>query len=261
MKYPVAIQLFSVRDEIVQNFYGTLKKIKQLGYDGVEFAGLLHHTVAEMKEMCGDVGLIPISAHVPYTGMIADPEGVLGSYAELGCRFVAIPYLEEEFRPGAEQFPEVAKNIQTFGRIAKKYGMTLAYHNHDFEFEKIDGKNVLDLLYEAIPADALETELDTCWVKVGGEDPADYLRKYAGRSGILHLKDYVGEKTGDILTDFHFTPVGHGKLDFQSILKAADQSGVKWLVVEQDSPLPGKTPLECAAMSIEYLKGTSNYSA
>ena len=192
MKFPVAIQVYSVRKEAENNLYGTLKKIKAMGYDGVEFAGLYGHKPEEIREMCADIGLTPISAHVPYLDMIKDPEGVLGEYAAIGCRFVAVPYLTPEYRPDTENFGEVVKNIEMLGGVAKKLGMTLLYHNHDFEFMKINGKYALDVIYDTVPADLLQTELDTCWVNVAGENPAKYLMKYAGRSPVLHLKDFAG---------------------------------------------------------------------
>ena len=124
-KFPVAIQVYSVRKDAGKNLYGTLKKIKEMGYDGVEFAGLYKHSPEEVREMCADIGLTPISAHVPYLDMIADPEKVLGDYAAIGCRFVAVPYLTEEYRPGTDRFPEVVENIKKLGAVAKKLGMQL----------------------------------------------------------------------------------------------------------------------------------------
>ncbi len=266
-KFPVAIQVYSVRKDAGKNLYGTLKKIKEMGYDGVEFAGLYKHSPEEVREMCADIGLTPISAHVPYLDMIADPEKVLGDYAAIGCRFVAVPYLTEEYRPGTDRFPEVVENIKKLGAVAKKLGMQLVYHNHDFEFMKLNGKYALDILYADVSPELLETELDMCWVNVGGEDPAKYLAKYAGRSRILHLKDFNGEKSDDMYeligiekkapvrpANFEFRPVGYGKQNFPEILKVAETAGVEWIVVEQDQPSMGKTPLECAAMSREYLR-------
>ena len=242
-----------------------------MGYDGVEFAGLYGHTPEEVREMCADVGLVPLSAHVPYVDMVADPEKVLGDYATIGCRYVVIPYLTEEYRPGNDKFDEVIKNAAMLGAVAKKLGMTLLYHNHDFEFMKLDGKYALDMLYDSVSADLLRTELDVCWVNVGGEDPAEYLLKYTGRSPVVHLKDFWGEKSEDMYeligiekkaptrpANFEFRPVGSGKQNFPTILKAAEQAGASWVVVEQDKPSMGLTPLECAAKSRAYLKSIGN---
>ncbi len=271
MKFPVAIQVYSVRDDADANLYGTLKKIKSLGYDGVEFAGLYGHKPEEIREMCADIGLVPISAHVRYVDLMADTEGVLSIYATIGCKYVAIPYLSPEHRPDSENFSQVIENIKMIGAIAKKKGITLLYHNHDFEFMTLNGKYALDLLYDTVSPDCLQTELDMCWVNVGGEDPANYLLKYTGRSPVLHLKDFVGERSDDMYeligidrkaperpADFEFRPVGSGKQDFPTILAAAEKAGVQWVVVEQDAPSMGKTPMECAEMSRNYLKSIGN---
>ena len=267
MAFPVAIQVYSVRGDASADLRGTLEQIKEMGYDGVEFAGLYGHKPEEVRALCEEIGLVPISAHVPYLDMVKDPEGVLGQYAIIGCKYVAVPYLTPEYRPGTPNFGDVIKNVEMLGAVAKKLGMTLLYHNHDFEFLKIDGKYALDILYDSVPADLLQTELDMCWVNVGGENPSDYLRKYSGRSPVVHLKDFAGSKSENMYEligiekkaepapqKFEFRPVGSGKQDFPSILKAAEDAGAEWVVVEQDNPSLGLTPMECAAKSRAYLK-------
>lgn len=264
--FPVALQLYSIRGDMEADFEGTLKKVKALGYDGVEFAGLFEYSAAEVKEMCERIGLIPISAHIPFADMINDPD-LLEVYSEIGCKYVVIPYLTEEYRPGQPGFAQVIEGAKMLGEKAKKLGMQLCYHNHDFEFTKIDGEYALDILYKEVPADFLQPELDTCWVKVGGEDPVDYIRKYAGRIEILHLKDYAGTSSGHMYAligieddeeqeengDFELRPVGMGVQDMPAIVAAAREVHTKWLVVEQDEPSMGKTPMECAKASIDYL--------
>lgn len=269
LQFPVGLQLYSVRDDMAADFEGTLKKVKAMGYDGVEFAGLFDRKPADIKKMCEEIGLVPVSAHIPFAEMMEDPEGVISAYREIGCEQVVIPYLTEEYRPGAERFQDVIEGAKILGEVCRKYGMKLAYHNHDFEFVKVNGEYALDVLYKEVPAELLQTQIDTCWVNVGGENPADYLRKYAGRMYTVHLKDFVGQKSNKMYAligiddgeqkkeekqEFSFRPVGYGKQDFPEILKAAEEGGAKWVIVEQDNPAMDKTPIECAEMSINYLR-------
>jgi sugar phosphate isomerase/epimerase len=200
--------------------------------------------------------------------MEADAAGTVLRYKELGCRYIAIPWLSEDYCPGGSKFDTTLRVINEVGQLCVDNGMTLLYHNHDFEFKKLpDGTFKLDYLYQQVPADILQTEIDTCWVKVAGQDPASYVRKYAGRSPVVHLKDFYKEgapvRPYELIgTDakaeaprgvFEFRPVGHGMQDFPPILKASEDAGASWVVVEQDSSV-GRTSLEAAAMSREYLR-------
>ena len=137
----------------------------------------------------------------------------------------------------------------------------------DFEFDKIDGEYALDILYTEVGPELLQTQLDTCWVNVGGENPADYIRKYSGRAPGVHLKDFFGEKSDDMYerigidkkaptrpSGFEFRPVGMGLQNFPAILEAAKAAGSEWVVVEQDQATMGLTPLESIKKSIDYLK-------
>lgn len=270
-KFPVAVQLYSVRDNMAADFEGTLRKVKELGYEGVEFAGLFDKSADEVKALVDEIGLTPISAHVPYADMVDNAEKVLSDYAKIGCKFVVIPYMTEEYRPGAEKFDELIENIKIIGAKAKELGMTLLYHNHDFEFVKIGDEYGLDVLYASVDEDIFKTEIDTCWVNVGGENPAEYILKYLSRSPVVHLKDFVinGEQKGSLYKligideeettenseeGFAFRPVGYGCQDFKAILEASEKTGAEWVVVEQDEATMGKTPIESIEMSRNYLK-------
>ena len=268
MKFPIALQLYSVRDDMEKDFYGTLEKVKALGYEGVEFAGLFGENPTKIKEKLAELNLTPISAHVPYYDMLENPAEVLKDYKEIGCKYVVVPYLTEECRPGTDGFKDTVKGVRKIGEAAKELGLQLLYHNHDFEFIKIDGEYALDILYNEVPAEFLQTEIDTCWVNVGGENPAAYIEKYTGRSPVVHLKDFVGSNNGGPLykligideeeteakeQTFEFRPVGMGLQDFKAITDAAIEGGATWFIVEQDKPSLGLTPLECAEKSIQYL--------
>lgn len=266
-KEKIGLQLYSVRDELQKDFVGTLKQVKAMGYSAVEFAGLYGNTPQEVKRICEEIGLIPLSAHVPFVELIADPEGVVACYKEIGCRYIVIPYLTEEYRPGAEKFDEVIQGAKLIGEAAAKNGMVLQYHNHDFEFTKIDGEYALDILYREVGPELLQTQIDTCWVNVAGENPSAYVRKYAGRVPTVHLKDFAGSKSENMYAligidenekkdtgAFEFRPVGKGRQNIPEIVEASIESGAEWFIVEQDMPSMGLTPLECAKVSVEYLK-------
>lgn len=272
MALPVALQLYSVRDDMASDFEGTLRKVKEMGYDGVEFAGLFDHAPAEVNALCKEIGLTPISAHVPIVDMIADAEKTFADYEAVGCKYAAIPHVDETRRPGGEKFEETVRLAAEFGEVAKKHGITLLYHNHDFEFRKLDdGEYGIDYLYRNTPADLLQTEFDTCWVNFAGENPAEYVIKYTGRAPVVHLKDFY--QSGKLKNDpyaligvvkeeaeeaeeavFEFRPVGYGVQNMPSILDASVKAGAGWVVVEQDNPSLGLSPLECAKLSRDYLK-------
>lgn len=273
-KLPVALQLYTVRNEMAADFAGTLKKVKAMGYDGVEFAGLFDRDVKEIKSLLNVLELKPVSAHVPFMELKNTPEQVLSVYASLGCKYAAIPSLPDEYRFDKAGYSEGIEIIKALGKTAKEKGMTLLYHNHDFEFIIIEGEYGLDKLYKDVSDKLLETEIDTCWVNVAGVNPVDYVKQYTGRAPVVHLKDFVmkGREKPDHLYEligvrngqsvkseqteenFGFRPVGYGIQNIHALVEAAIDAGAEWLVVEQDNPGPGKTPLESAEMSVKFLK-------
>lgn len=244
---PVAIQVYSIREEAEKNFAKTMAAVKEMGYDGVELAGFYGHTAQEIRDILDENGLTPISAHVSYKEFSEDLEGTIQKYLTIGCRFLVIPYLTEEYRYGTEKFEVFLRDIPTIARECAKHGFTLLYHNHDFEFAKTaDGSYVLDYLFSKTSDAELQTELDTCWIGVAGEDPVAYLQKYSGRSPLVHLKDYTMEP-------FCMQPLGKGLQDIPSLLNTAVDAGCEWVIVEQDNH-SDHTPMENMKISREYLK-------
>ena len=263
--FKVGIQLFGVRDEMVKDMDATLAKIKAIGYDYVELAGYHGKSAAEIKALLDKHGLIAISAHQGPQDFWRGGQAPIDDLKTIGVKYCAIPwYGVAEFK---ERFDETMEKFTSLGKVLKENGIQLLYHNHDFEFQKIDGEYILDKMYREIPADALKTQLDTCWVNVGGENPANFVKKYAGRAPLVHIKDFTGSKSegmyeliGDDKTvatakveQFRFRPVGYGVQDVPSILKASEEAGAGWVIVEQDQSY--ETPaLENAKLSRDYLK-------
>ena len=265
---PIMLQLYNVRNELRSDFDGTLKQVAETGYKYVELAmaTVFGKTASQFKASLDKAGLSAVSAHVPIGDMIKDPDRVIDFHLETGCKFIAIPFLSDEDRSTGPNYEATKKEIAKLGEIVNKKGAVLLYHNHEFEFADYKGKYALDDLYDSVPANLLQTEIDVCWAKVGGVDPAEYILKYKGRAPVVHLKDFelpkgetvkaayelIGEaRKGGV---FPFRAVGYGCQDIPGVLKAAEAAGAQWVVVEQDLPSPGKTPMECAKDSLDYLK-------
>lgn len=263
-KWPIALQVYSVREQAQADFVGTMKALKEMGYDGVELAGLYGYTAVRIRAILDEVGLELVCAHVPIGEL--EKDAVLDDYAAAGMRLIAIPWLDEP--KDGEALAQTVERIRSIAVRCAQRGMRLLYHNHDFEFHKIDGRYILEAYYDGIDESLLQTELDTCWVNVGGEDPADYLRKYAGRAPVVHLKDFVmpGKKPQNMyhligidddqpgeVSGFEYRPLGMGAQNIPEILKASEDAGAEWVVVEQDEPCLGKSPMECIRLSVEYL--------
>lgn len=261
----IAMQLFSVRNAYGEDYYSTLKALKEMGYDGVEFAGIGSIPASELRAACEEIGITPISSHIMHTAILNDMDGVFNYCTELGLKYIAIPWVEEKYRPGFPEFESFVNDIAKIGKEAAARGIKLLYHNHDFEFAKYNDMYALDYIYSTVSDELLGTEIDTAWARISAVDPAAYVKKYADRSYIIHLKDFMGEKgvnksisiEGEKPFEdipFEFRPVGYGVQNFERILNAVYDTRAEWVVVEQDSPSMGRSELECAKLSIDYLR-------
>ena len=147
----IALQVYSVRDAAEADFAGTMRKVKEMGYDGVELAGTYGMTAVEAKKILDEVGLELVSAHVPMDQL--EDDAVLDDYAATGLKHIAIPWLTGP--KTKEELDAAIARIRSVGERCKARGMQLLYHNHDFEFEKIDGRYILDAYYAEIPSGVL----------------------------------------------------------------------------------------------------------
>lgn len=271
-KLPVGIQVYGLRDLLEntpENFNSVMQNIKDMGYDGVELAGLYGLKPEFVRDILKQIGLIPISAHVPLVDLMADAEKIAQDYLIIGCKYIVVPYLPEEYRHLTPGYETVIAEMKRIGAVMKSHGLKLLYHNHDFEFVMLpDGRFGFDDIYEQIPADLLMVEPDTCWIKVAGQDPKAYIKKYGERCEIVHLKDFIKEGNPKNLYKligidtkeeeeetgiFEFRPVGFGLQLWEPILEASIEAGSKWVIVEQDEHY-GLGSLEAARRSREYLK-------
>lgn len=242
-KQPIALQLYTVRDETARDFVGTIRKVAQMGYPAVEFAGYGGLSMQEMTALLQETGLQVSSTHVPLTAVEQDLDKEIAYCRAIGCSYLIVPWLPVERRNG-ESFRELAARFNSYGSRCSEQGINFGYHNHDFEFAQYEGKYLLDYLIEHTDPQQVMFELDVYWAAFAGLDPSSYIRQHAGRIRIVHLKDMTAQRT--------FTEVGDGLLHLEQIYQVAKESGCQWYVVENDQPvLPS---LESARRSLENLQ-------
>lgn len=271
-KLPVGLQVYGIRDlleDTPERFEEVMAEVKKIGYDGVELAGLYGLDPAYVRNTLKKIGLIPISAHVAFAEMMDDLDGIIEAYKTIGVKYLVMPYMAEEYRPiHPEGFQMFLPLLNDVGKKIHEAGLTFLYHNHDFEFVKIDGAYGYDKMFDAISHDFLQAELDTCWCDVATGLPEDFIRKYTDRIPVVHLKDYI--KKGEVKNMykligidseeekesdgyFGFRPVGFGQMIWEPILEASIDANAGWVIVEQDEHYDVPS-LECARRSREYLK-------
>jgi sugar phosphate isomerase/epimerase len=270
--FKVALQLYTIREDMEKDLEAALRTVKEIGYDYVEFAGYYGQPAEKIKELLDKYQLICVSVHQGYDVFLKDEQASIEYLKTIGAKYCAIPWMGKDKHAGTPAYDNTVKEITSVGKALKNDGIQLLYHNHDFEFETFEEKFLLDWLYESVSDDYLQAEIDTCWVKYAGQDPAAYVRKYTGRTPIVHLKDFVSPNfnagpvyalidnsgkedksaTSEVAT-FSFKPVGYGVQDIPSILAAAEDAGAEIVVVEQDQS-PDRPAMEAAKMSREYLR-------
>lgn len=243
----IALQLYTVRDALSQDYEGTLRRVKDIGYNAVQLAGKMPCDGGGMNKMLQQAGLEPIGIHLGIEDLENELDHWLGFVSTIGSEDLICSYLPEERRKAKEDWLAVASLFELVGATCREKGVSFSYHNHSFEFASFDGQYGLDLLFEHTTAGNVLAELDTYWVQHGGESPSDYIRKYSGRIRLLHVKDMADDE------DRSFAEVGSGILDWPDIHRAAIEAGVAWFCVEQD--VCKRDPLESAAMSLEFLTG------
>ncbi len=240
-----SLQLYSVRKALEEDFEGTLKRVAEMGYDGVEFCGNYGgYAPEELAEFLNYLGLEAVSAHLSYEECLNNLDYHLEILKACGCDLVVCPWINVETK---EDEQIVIANILKIAENCLMQGFQFAYHNHAWELERKDENgNILDKFMEGADP-LLLLELDVGWVGFIGENPEDYIRKYAGRVIALHLRQIEnvdGEKT-DVLFD-------KGPVDLKSVIKAGDKMGVVHYIVEHETS--EDKAMDDAKEIIDYLK-------
>src|SRR5450432_1250277 len=228
----IALQCYTIRDhcKTAKDFAVSARRVKKIGYDTVQISGLGPIPPAEIRSICEGERLAICATHESGKSIIETPEAVVEQLAALGCKHTAYPYPHAPLKT-LDDVKRLAGELTRSGTVLREAGMTLSYHNHQIELRKLDGKTILDWIYDLTAPEVLKAEIDTYWVQFGGGDPAGWLNKLKGRIPLLHLKDYAVNDDNQPV----FAALGDGNLDFPSILSAARAGGCEWYIVEQDA--------------------------
>lgn len=249
MDRQIGAQYFTLREfaRTIEDFEETCRKVAEMGYKTVQISGT-PLAAAEMKPILDKYGLKVVVTHRGYYDFRDHLEEIIDYNKTLGCEICGIGAMPEECRGSSEALSEFIEGINKAGRLLRKEGLFLGYHNHAFEFAKLDGKMTMDRLIEETDPEAVKFIVDTFWLQTGGMDPASYIRKLGNRAMAIHFKDL--KANADNTTEM--AEVGEGNLDWDGIIKACDEAGAVWALVEQD--VCKRSPFDSLKMSYDFLK-------
>ena len=255
MNKKIGIQLYTLRDILKKDLAGTIAQVAQAGYHEVEtfdyvgrkYSGL---SVQDYDALLKKNQLQTPSGHYYLKGFLFqgnDDEWKYGieDAKQLGQKYMVVPYLEAEQRKNLDAYKKLAARLNLGGELCKQAGLQMAYHNHDFEFQPMEGQTGMDVLLKETDKSLVQFEMDIYWVSFAGQDPIALIKKHPGRFPLWHVKDM------DNTPQKKFTEVGNGVINFKKVFDCEKKSGMKHFFVEQDV---SAAPLESMKTSIDYLK-------
>jgi len=228
MKIPVALQMYSLRDFSSTDMIGCLEKVKEAGYDSVEFAGYGDFSASQLRKELDRIGLAPLASHVGFSKLETNLQAVLDYSLELGLKYIVCPGADLS---SLDSINKTAEVLSRAAELFSKHGIRLGYHNHHHEFNKLNGQYILDILMEKTRNHGVFAEIDTYWVKYAGLDPLSYIRSLGDRVVLYHFKDMLFDDKD------RGVAVGEGNIDFSSIVKHIYEAGYECggIIVEQES--------------------------
>jgi len=257
-KKAVGLQLYSLRAELPKDVKGTIEKVAKAGFTEVELYGFSIKdqfwgmNPIEFKKLLDANGLKAPSGHYGLgsyltDGNTAELEEAIVAAKVLGSEYVTIPWLDQSIRKTAEDYKKIAAKINVAGKMCRDAGLRLAYHNHDFEFQKLGETTGYQILLNETDKNLVDFELDLYWVVRSGNDPIKLFTDNPGRFTMWHVKDM--DKTNPALN----TEVGSGSINWKPIFADAKLSGMKHFFVEHETNYK-PNPMESVAASCAYLK-------
>ena len=244
-RIPIALQLYSVRDDCAGDLSLTLQAVAQMGYEGVEFAGYYDRTAEELRGMCDDLGLKVAGTHTGINTLLGDELAKTVAFNKgLGNPYLIVPGLPAEYQGSQQAWLDTAKLFNDIAEKIADEGMSTGYHNHTGEFTSIEGEIPWDI-FGRNTRDDVVMQIDIGHALRAGADPVSYIERYPGRSKLVHLKEYAS--TNDKAN------VGEGEIPWEAVFDACETvGGTEWYIVEQESY--AYPPIECAERCIENLR-------
>ncbi|MBL4837571.1 MAG: sugar phosphate isomerase/epimerase [Kordiimonadaceae bacterium] len=242
----IGIQLYTLRTLMKENVQDTLKMVADLGYHEVEFAGYFGKSPVELRQILDGEGLAAPSMHVGLMHIQTRLDQLIEAAHIVGHKYIVMPWLQQQDRETLDQFKDYAELFNKAGEKCQKAGISLAYHNHAFEFDILDGEEPYEVLLARTDPKLVKMQMDLYWAVKAGKDPIAYFKRFPGRFPLCHVKDMAAD--GSIVN------VGHGTINFAKIFAQSDLAGIQHYFVENDHPQDAR---QAAAQSIETLKTLS----
>ncbi len=226
MSARLGLALYTLRDECARDPEGTLRAVAEMGYEGVELYDLFGRTAHSVRAMLDELGLEVCARHAGLGAIENDLDELSAELREVGTDRLVLAWI-----PPPASSREAEQVVARIGEAAARVtaaGLRFGFHNHDGELRELDDRRtVLDRLLE-LPPEQLFLEIDLGWAWFAGVDPVELVARVAPRAPLVHVKDIAGA------SEPRFVPVGDGDVGYASVLPAIRESGVEWLLVEQD---------------------------
>jgi len=239
----IGLQLYTIREECDRDLEATIRRVGELGYDGVELFQLHGHTAEQVRSWLDGAGLAAAGRHAQLEAFEDELATLAAELATLGTDRAAQSWAE----PEAVRDPgPVLERMESAARAAQEKGVRFGFHNHWAEVEPLDGGvSFLDRLRE-LPAGLIWLELDLGWIWIADGDPLAELEASAGRCPLVHVKDFASREGRDDV------PVGDGAVGYDRVIPAALDAGAEWLIVEEDDV--GPHPFEAIGRSLDAVR-------
>ena len=260
--FGLGLQLYTIRDAMAADVPGSLKKVSEIGYQQLELAGYANgkfygYDPVEFRKLVEGLGMEILSSHTQVEAQgitLENATKMAEDHAKLGVKYCIQPWVVEEARTSIASYQKMAADWNKVGEIMKTYDIQFGYHNHNFEFDTIEGKvPYYDVFMVELDPSLVTMEIDLFWVTKAGQNPVEMFNRYPGRFQLFHMKDMFTREEPFFHTNTKdFAPVGEGFIDFKAILAAKETAGMKYMIVEQDRTEDGK-PFDAIQKSITNL--------